>query len=161
MTFIRLASHLSGVTRIALVGSLTTPKPDPMDADLLVTVTDDADLAPLVVLGCKLAGHAQSFGRGGDVFLTDPHGAYLGRTCPWKECRPGVRARCDALHSGRRPYLHDDLRSVTLAQDLIAAPPLEVWPRLVARASVPGDVRHAVDALLRKRRDLAVPWQRN
>lgn len=50
-TFTCHASHLSGVTRIALIGSLITPKPDPKDADLLVTVTDDADLAPLAAPG--------------------------------------------------------------------------------------------------------------
>ncbi|MFB0546976.1 MAG: UPF0158 family protein, partial [Anaerolineae bacterium] len=47
LAFVRAASQLPGVTCIALIGSLTTDEPDPEDADLLVTVTDDADLAPL------------------------------------------------------------------------------------------------------------------
>jgi len=81
---VRAASRLPGVLRIALIGSLTTDEPDPKDADLLVTVADDADLAPLATLGRKLQGHAQSFNRGGEVFLADPRGNYLGRTCPWK-----------------------------------------------------------------------------
>ena len=132
VAFIRLASQLPGVTRIALIGSLTTSKPDPKDADLLVTVTDGTDLAPLAALGRKLAGRAQSLCRGADVFFTDPTGTYLGRTCRWRECRPGIRARCDAVHCGRRPHLHDDLETVTLTQNLIAAPPLEVWPEVVA-----------------------------
>jgi len=149
VAFIRLASQLPGVTRIALIGSLTTSKLDPKDADLLVTVTDRADLMPLAALGRKLAGHAQSLNRGADVFLADPAGAYLGRTCHWRECRPGTRARCDAIHCGRRPHLHDDLRMVTLAQDLIAAPPLEVWPGVVARVPIPDDVKHAIAQFLR------------
>ena len=36
--FVHAARQLPGITRIALIGSLTTTKPDPKDADLLVTV---------------------------------------------------------------------------------------------------------------------------
>jgi hypothetical protein len=79
-------------------------------------------------LGRKLQGHAQNFGRGGDVFLADRQHRYLGRTCPWKQCGPGIRASCDALHCGRRPYLHDDLETIKLPPNLIASPPLELWP---------------------------------
>lgn len=149
LTFVRAASQLPGVLRIALIGSLTTDEPDPKDADLLVTVTDDADLAPLATLGRKLAGHAQQFNRGGDVFLADPRGNYLGRTCPWKECRPGIRQSCDALHCGQRPYLHDDLQTIKLARDLIAAPPIELWPQVMARVPVPQDVEQGLIAPLR------------
>lgn len=140
LIFAQAASRLPGVTRIALIGSLATQEPDPKDADLLVTVTADTDLAPLATLGRKLQGHAQSFARGGDVFLADQRGHYLGRTCPWKRCGPGIRMSCDALHCGRRPYLHDDLEAVHLPQDLIAAPPIELWPQVVARVPVPADV---------------------
>jgi hypothetical protein len=90
------------VTGIALLGSLATTKPDPKDADLLVTVADEADLAPLADLGRKLRGHAQSLNPVVDVFLADPAGNYLGRTCPWQDCRPGLRLSRDALHCGRR-----------------------------------------------------------
>ncbi len=144
LTFVRAASQLSGVLRIALIGSLTTDEPDPKDADVLVTVTDDADLSPLATLGRKLAGHAQGFNRGGDVFLANPRGFYLGRTCPWRDCRPGIRMSCDALHSGQRPYLHDDLQTVKLAHDLITAPPIELWPQVVARVPVPQDVEQGL-----------------
>jgi predicted nucleotidyltransferase len=82
--FVHAASRLPGVLRIALIGSLATDEPDPKDVDMLVTVTDDADFAPLAKLGRKLEGHAQGFNRGGEVFLADPQGNYLGRTCPWK-----------------------------------------------------------------------------
>lgn len=135
------ASKIPGVVRIALIGSLTTEKPGPKHADLLVTVTEDADLEPVARLGRRLQGRAQSRNRGGDVFLADPKGSYLGRTCHWKTCAPGVRISCDALHCGWRQYLHDDLRSIRLPRDLIAAPPLELWPRQVVRVALPEDLK--------------------
>lgn len=154
LTFVRSVARahhggpLPGVTRIALIGSLTTDEPDPEDAELLVTVTDDADLAPLARLARKLQGHAQSFRRGGEVFLADPDGNYLGRTCPWKKCGPGIHAACDALHCGRRPYLHDDLEAVQLDKSLIAAPPIELWPQVEARVSPPEDIEQGLIAPL-------------
>jgi hypothetical protein len=148
--FVRAACQLPGVLRIALIGSLTTDKPDPKDADMLVTVTDDADLEPLATLGRKLTGHAQSFQRGGDVFLADPRGNYLGRTCPWRVCAPGVRMRCDALNCGRRPYLHDDWEAIRLNENLIVAPPIELWPEIVSRVPVPEDVEQELIVPLRE-----------
>lgn len=142
--FVRAARQIPGVLRIALIGSLTTDKVNPKDADLLVTVADDADLTRLATRGRKLQGHAQSFGRGGEVFLGDPQHNYLGRICPWKDCRPGIRSACDALHCGRREYLHDDLEAVRLSHDLVAEPPLELWPEVVARVAVPEDVAEIV-----------------
>lgn len=149
LAFVTAARALPGILRIALVGSLATDKPDPKDVDLLVTVADDADLTPLATLGRKLSGHLQGRNLGGEVFLADPAGSYLGRTCPWKVCQPGIRMRCDALHCGRRPYLHDDLKAVTLPQTLIAAPPVELWPRVIARMAVPADVEQGLLAPLR------------
>jgi hypothetical protein len=77
----RKASQIPDVLRIALIGSLTTNKLKPKDADLLITVTDKMDLAPLAKLGRQLNGHAQRFNHGSEIFLSDPHGHYLGRTC--------------------------------------------------------------------------------
>jgi hypothetical protein len=149
LPFVRAASQLPGVLRIALLGSLTTDEPNPKDADILVTVADEANLASLAALGRKLQGHAQGFSRGGEVFLADPEGNYLGRTCPWKRCGPGIRASCDALHCGQRHYLHDDLEAICLAKDLIAAPPLELWPEIATRVPIPGDVERALIMPLR------------
>ncbi len=84
LAFVRAAQRLPGITRIALFGSLPTNKADPKDIDLLVTVTDDTDLAPLANLTRKLQGHAQQMNRGGEVFLADPQNKYLGRICQWK-----------------------------------------------------------------------------
>jgi hypothetical protein len=142
LLFVQSASRLAGVKRIALIGSLTTPQPSPKDIDLLVTVTDDMDLAPLAKAARQLNGRAMQSGRsrGGDVFLADVSGKYLGRTCSWKDCGPGIRLSCDALHCGQRHYLHDDLRAITLDPALIQAPPIELWPAVVARVEVPADV---------------------
>jgi hypothetical protein len=150
LAFVRAASRLAGVIRVALIGSPTTEEPDPKDADLLVTVTDDMDLTSLATLGRKLQGHAQSFARGGEVFLADPQGHYLGRTCPWKRCGPGIRISCDALHCGRRPYLHDDLETVRLDEDLIMAPPIELWPEVMVRVPAPEDVERELLLPLRE-----------
>jgi hypothetical protein len=106
LDLVRKASQIPGVLRIALIGSLTTNKPTPKDADLLITITDDVDLAPLAKLGRRFSGHAQNFNKGGEIFLSDPQGHYLGRICHWKRCGPGIRMSCDALHCGRRHYLH-------------------------------------------------------
>ncbi|NIU10377.1 MAG: hypothetical protein GWN81_16310 [Phycisphaerae bacterium] len=90
-------------------------------------------------LGRQLSGHALSVGGGADVFLADTKGHYLGRTCPWKECRFGIRLSCDALNCGQRPYLHD-LQTVRLAKDIIAAPPIELWPKIQTGVNTPKDV---------------------
>jgi hypothetical protein len=149
LTFTQAARRIPGLTRIALIGSLASDKPDPKDADVLVTVADDADLTLLAAQGRKLLGHCQSRNRGAEVFLTNPRGSYLGRICPWKDCRPGIRVRCDALHCGARPFLHDDLRAVRLPITLIAQPPLELWPQVVMRVLAPADVEALLLAPLR------------
>ena len=148
--FVRAACQLAGVTRISLVGSLTTDKPFPKDTDLLVTVTHDADLTRLATLGRKLAGHLQAHASGADVFLADPAGRYLGRTCPWRDCGPGIRQSCDARNCGLRHYLHDDLDAVRLEPALIARPPIVLWPQVEAHVAAPADV---AEGLLRPLRE--------
>ena len=138
--FAECARECPRVRRIALVGSLARDKDDPKDADVLVAVDDDADLTGLAAAGRRLKGRAQSRNKGADIFLADPSGHYIGRTCHWRECRPGVRVACDARHCGRRPFLHDDLDAVTLDPALVTAPPLELWPAIVRRGRLPDDV---------------------
>ncbi len=145
--FVEAAIGVPGVERIALIGSLTTEKPDPKDADVLVWVADDADLAPLAREGRKLQGRAQSLNHGGEVFLSDTNGKYIGRICPWKECALGKRVRCDALNCGKRQYLHDDLKTVKLSDNLIANPPIDIWPEYTARVQVPKDVASAISRM--------------
>jgi predicted nucleotidyltransferase len=138
--FVERARDCPGVRRIALIGSLATAKNDPKDADVLVTVDDDADLTPLAALGRKLKGRAQSRNKGADIFLADLAGDYIGRICHWRECYPGKRMSCDARHCGERAFLHDDLDAVTLDPFLIKTPPLELWPKIVRAVELPNDV---------------------
>lgn len=140
LIFTRNAAQLPGITRIALLGSITTSKADPKDVDVLVTVTDEMDLTPLATLSRKLLGKTQAINHGTDVFLAGQNHTYLGRICLWKVCAFGIRQRCDAQHCGRRTYLHDDLQVVRLACSLIAEPPVELWPQVIARVAVPEDV---------------------
>ncbi|MCV2366448.1 hypothetical protein LNV23_23735 [Paucibacter sp. DJ1R-11] len=134
------AQRLPGVLRIALIGSLTTPKQDPKDADVLVTVEPTLDLTKLARLGRQLKGTGQTRSSGADIFLAHPEQQYIGRICGWRECRFGVRLACRAGHCGRREYLNDDLHVVNLGTQLIAHPPVELWPVVVCHQSVPVDV---------------------
>ena len=145
--FVASARKIAGVRRIALLGSIVTAKPDPNDIDVLVVVADDADLAPLATCARRLQGHAQSVSRGADVFLADERGTYIGRTCHWKDCRPGIRRSCDALRCGLRPHLHDDLEAIRLNSTLVLSPPVTLWPYVERRGQLPPDVDEVVAAL--------------
>ena len=146
LAFVRAARECPGVVRIALVGSLATEKPVPKDADVLVTINVDMDLAPLARIGRRLKGAGQTINLGADVFLADQVGRYIGRICHYRECHP--RVACQAQHCGRRQHLNDDLQAVTLKPDLIAAPPAELWPRVIRRAVVPTDVEQQLLTVL-------------
>ena len=141
LDFVGSVRGLAGVLRIALIGSLATDRLDPKDADLLVTVADDADLDALAKAARRMQGRAQSSNRGAEVFLLDPRGRYIGRTCGWRDCGPGIRKSCDALHCGQRHYLHDDLAAVTLPREITDSPAIELWPRPVTRVPVPLDLK--------------------
>ena len=54
---------------------------------------------------------------------------------------PGIGQSCEAQHCGAREYLYDDLQNVTLKADLIAEPPLDLWPKINARIELPDDVQ--------------------
>jgi predicted nucleotidyltransferase len=140
LEFVHRVGKCAGVRRIALVGSLATDKRDPKDADVLVTVDDGADLRTLAAAGRRLKGRAQSQNKGADIFLASRSENYIGRTCHWRECAPGIRMSCDARNCGTRPFLHDDLDAVKLDAALIKCPPIELWPSVVRRVLVPGDV---------------------
>jgi predicted nucleotidyltransferase len=145
--FVSAAQSVAGVRKIALMGSIVTAKPNPKDIDVLVVVADDADLTRLATHARRLQGHAQSLNRGADVFLADERGDYIGRTCRWKDCRPGIRQSCDARHCGRRPHLHDDFDALMLSKAVIAAPPVTLWPVVERRGRLPRDLEAVVAAL--------------
>lgn len=115
--FVEQAIHVYDVRRIALVGSLTTEKSRPKDADVLVTVGDEVHLRSLTKLGRKLKGAGQSHGSGADIFLSNTSGHYIGRTCSWRECHPLVACRCQRC--GIEPYYCDDLQVVCLDNELV------------------------------------------
>jgi predicted nucleotidyltransferase len=143
LAFVKDSRHLPGVRRIALLGSLATPKAIPKDVDLLVEVADDMPLDGLARLKRQLLGKTMQTGDscGADIFLCNPQGEYIGRICSWKTCAPGIRQGCRAQHCGRRSYLSDDLQNVHLDAALVAEPPLELWPGIIARIELPDDVR--------------------
>ncbi len=148
LRFTRAARDCAGVSRVALLGSLTTQKRLPKDADVLVVVSNSVDLAPLARAGRRLKGFAQGLNLGADVFLADEAARYVGRICHWRECRP--RVACQALHCGRRQHLSDDLQIVTLQPELISDPPVELWPQIIRRICVPADVEEELLARLEK-----------
>lgn len=138
--FISAVSGKPGVKSVSLIGSITTAKPKPKDIDLLLIITDEADLANLALHGRRLQGWAQQQNLGADIFLADEAGTYLGRTCHWKECRFGIRRACDARNCGLRPHLHDDLDTVCLKKEAVLDPPVTFWPTVVRRIDLPADV---------------------
>ncbi|MGH8430720.1 MAG: hypothetical protein ACREUF_09975 [Solimonas sp.] len=139
LAFVRAARSTPGVLRIALLGSLTTDKPVPKDADALVTIDASTDLDPLACLGRRLPGTAQTINLGADIFLADDAHRYIGRICRYRECFP--RVACRALSCGLRQHLNDDLQIVTLSPTLVRAPPIDLWPRIAARCVVPTDTQ--------------------
>jgi hypothetical protein len=146
LAFVRAARSTPGVLRIALLGSLATEKPVPKDADVLVTIDAAVNLDLLARLGRRLQGTAQTVNLGADIFLADAAGRYLGRICHYRECHP--RVACRALSCGLRQHLNDDLQIVTLSPALISAPPIDLWPRIVARCAVPADTQALLVAKL-------------
>ena len=144
--FVSAVTKLPGVRRVALLGSITTNKQNPKDIDFLVVVDDDADLEPLARLGRKIKGRTQQMNRGADIFLADVQGRYIGRTCSWRECAPGIRRSCDAFNCGKRHYLHDDLEALTLSQETVRSA-LELWPSLERRVGLPDDLEKILKQL--------------
>ena len=148
-TFVHEIRGLAGLHRIALMGSLTTDKLAPKDADVLVTIDPGLELTDLARAARRLKGAAQTRNLGADIFLADPQHHYLGRVCQYRQCHP--RVACRAQNCGRYPHLNDDLQIVTLATDLIAAPPVDLWPTVVRRISAPDDVEDVLLAGLHDR----------
>ena len=116
---------------------LTTTKAMPKDADV-VMIDGAMDLANLARAGRRLKGNVQTINLGADIFLADDGGRYLSRICHYRECRP--RRACLAEHCGRREPLNDDFHVVTLSNEQLAAPPIELWPNIVRRVMVPPDI---------------------
>jgi hypothetical protein len=128
-SFVQTARVCSGVLRIALLGSLATNKAIPKDADVVVTIDHEINFAGLARAGRRLKGSAQTINLSADIFLSDATDRYLGRICQYRECHP--RMACLAQHCGLREHLNDDLHVVTLSEELVAAPSIDLWPNVV------------------------------
>jgi len=96
------------------------------------------DLGQLARAGRRLKGSAQAINLVADTFLLDAPGRYIGRICHYRECHP--RVACLAQHCRRREHLTDDLQVVTLSKELISAPPVDLWPNVIRRLTVPADL---------------------
>jgi predicted nucleotidyltransferase len=165
LPFVLTAASLHGVQRIALLGSLTTTKVSPQDVDLLLSVDETMDLAHLATLGRKLQGRITALTHcnvGADLFLANAQHQYLGRLCHRKSCPCYCRV-CRANHCGRRQYLCDDLPIIELPRTLLLAPPLDVWPTIITRRTLPADIeqyllRPLIDELGLERREQMIPY---
>ena len=138
--FVLSAREINGVNKISMIGSLLTDKVKPKDADILCCIEDNLELKYLAKLGRRLQGKAGSIGSGADIFLSNNDNEYLGRICIWKDCRPGVRQSCDAQNCGKREYLHDDLQVIKLTRELVANPPLVLYPEIIRNIKLPEDL---------------------
>lgn len=138
---VRAVTRVSGVTHVALIGSLTTPKAEPKDADLLVRIADDCDLVSLAKVAHRFQRRTRDFSRWGEIFLSTRQYVYLGRICPSDLCGLETRIDCGAMNCGRCPHLHDDLRALSLPSALLAEPPVELWPEIRVNAEIPRDVQ--------------------
>jgi hypothetical protein len=138
LSFVRAAEGCPGVRRVSLMGSIVTAKAIPKDIDVLVTIDAEMELSKLASASRRLKGSAQTINLGADIFLADASDRYLGRICHYRECHP--RALCRAEHCGQWDHVNDDLHIVTLSQELISSPPVDLWPKVVRRVTVPPDV---------------------
>jgi len=157
--FVSAVTKLPGICRVSLLGSITTNKQDPKDIDFLVVVDDLIDLEPLARVGRKVKGRTQQMNRGADIFLADAQGRYIGRTCSWRECRAGKRMSCDALNCGKRPYLPDDLKTVSLSDETVRAA-LQLWPSLEYRLGLPDDLKATIKKSMCDREIFVTLWSR-
>ena len=146
LDFAGKASRLDGVQQIALIGSITTDKPDPKDVDLLITVNlDTVDLPALAILGRQLKGSLQQINSGADIFLLDTHGKYIGRICHYRECPSATRTSCRGLNCSlpwQIPHLCDDLHDLDLNTQpaTISTPPAVIYPNLIINHPLPDDL---------------------
>ena len=145
--FVQGAADIPGIIRLAMIGSLLTSKRRPKDCDLVVSVTEEVEMARLAKLGRRLKGRTGAMGSGADVFVCDAEHRYIGRICQWRECWP--RRLCQARNCGLRPGLNDDLDVVNLGLHQTLTPPVELFPTVITRTDVPEDVQRVLlDRLL-------------
>ena len=118
-----------------------TNKPIPKDADVLVTIDDTTDLTGLARAGRRLKGLLKPS-------TLAPTSSSLMRLGVTSDAFASIASAIRAWHAS--PSIADAAPTstmthvVTLSKELLAAPPIDLWPDVVRRLKVPPDV----DALL-------------
>ena len=143
--FVELAKKIQGVKKIAIIGSITTSKKKPKDIDLLVTIDNTINIKKLAAAGRKLTGKQMAVGdsSGADVFLANEAGAYLGRTCHYRQCH--LRMGCMGIRCNGGHIMYD-LHIINLDKSLVLNPPVEIYPKVVIRKQLPKDLEVAIQA---------------
>jgi hypothetical protein len=141
--FLPSLEELECVEMIGLMGSMTMPKLEPKDIDLVVCTASGSDLVGLAAIFRKMLGRLQSIGRGIDIFIFE-NGDYIGRPCIHRECAPGIRLSCKADHCGKRRHLCDDLKEMMLYPTTLTRLPVKLHPRSWYLDDVPQDIKDFV-----------------
>lgn len=145
--FVREASKLEEVERIALIGSLCADQERPKDLDLLVTVKPGASVDTVATLIRKLQGRISRGSLGADVFIADGP-RYAGRACHYRE--PWLRRACAEKRlccAEGRLFLCNTSGNFSLGQDVIDDPPVVLWPDAACAVGAPDDVRALVESV--------------
>ena len=132
-SFVRAARICPGVLRIALIGSLVTNKPIPKDADVLVTIDDTTDLTGLARAASAPQGVCSNHQPSSLMRLgvtSDAFASIASAIRAW-HASPSI---ADAAPTSTMTHV------VTLSKELLAAPPIDLWPDVVRRLKVPPDV---------------------
>ena len=132
-SFVRAARICPGVLRIALMGSLVTNKPIPKDADVLVTIDDTTDLTGLARAASAPQGVCSNHQPSSLMRLgvtSDAFASIASAIRAW-HASPSI---ADAAPTSTMTHV------VTLSKELLAAPPIDLWPDVVPRVKVPPDV---------------------
>lgn len=141
--FLPSLKAINCIKEIGLTGSMTTPKREPRDIDIVVSTVPGSDLSQLATIYRKISGRLQSMDRGIDIFIFEKN-SYIDRPCRYRECAPGIRQSCTANHCGLRPYLCDDLSVIELCPTTLTRLPVRLHPAGWCMEDVPEDVKEFV-----------------
>lgn len=141
------------IEKIAFLGSICTNKKYPKDIDILVYLKPGADIESIAALKRKFQGRIDRGTMGADIFLAE-NGKYIGRACCYKE--PWVRAVCaqQKLCCNRdRIFLCDTSQSFALKPEIVANPPVVVYPDFSTESAIPNDLKEMIESVLRIKDD--------
>jgi predicted nucleotidyltransferase len=123
--FVREASQVQGVEEIVAFGSYVTAKPEPRDLDLMVFVSEDADIPHLA----KCARRLTPIYYGWEVLLFEADTRrYLGRVCFRKQC-PARSVDCAVPGCGAIPLVRAVLGFTFNPAQAFAHRPEVLWRR--------------------------------